>query len=106
MQQTCQDLAQLDARADDLSLEDKSRVFNTELVEALELQNMLDVARAVAGAAAERKESRGAHTRRDAPTRDDANFLHHSMCCFDPAGPRIEKKEVTLGHWEPEERKY
>ncbi len=106
MQQTCRDLAQLEARAADVALEDKSRVFNTELIAALELQNMLDVARAVAGAAAERNESRGAHTRRDAPTRDDANFLHHSMCRFDAAGPRIGKKEVTLGHWEPEERQY
>ena len=37
---------------------------------------------------------------------DDQNFLHHSLCHFDPAGPRIDKKEVTLGKWEPEERKY
>jgi succinate dehydrogenase/fumarate reductase flavoprotein subunit len=67
---------------------------------------MLDVAEAVSNAAAARNESRGAHTRRDAPKRDDQNFLHHSLCYFDPAGPRIEKKQVTLGHWEPEERKY
>ena len=106
MQQTCRDLEQLEARAADVALEDQSRVFNTELIAALELYNMLDVARAVAGAAAARKESRGAHTRRDAPTRDDANFLHHSLCRFDPAGPRLEKKDVTLGHWVPEERKY
>jgi succinate dehydrogenase / fumarate reductase flavoprotein subunit len=53
-----------------------------------------------------RKESRGAHTRRDAPNRDDQNFLHHSVCHFDPAGPRVDKKDVTLGRWEPEERKY
>jgi fumarate reductase flavoprotein subunit len=106
MQQTCRDLAQLEARAADVALEDQSRVFNTEVIAALELHNMLDVARTVAGAAALRNESRGAHTRRDSPTRDDANFLHHSLCRFDPAGPRLEKKEVTLGHWEPEERKY
>jgi len=53
-----------------------------------------------------RKESRGAHTCRDFETRDDSNYLHHSLCFYDPAGPRIEKSEVALGHWVPEERKY
>ena len=67
---------------------------------------MLDVAEAVANAASVRKESRGAHTRRDFPTRDDQNHLHHSLCYFDAAGPRLDKKEVTLGKWVPEERKY
>jgi succinate dehydrogenase/fumarate reductase flavoprotein subunit len=81
-------------------------VFNTEVVAALELQNMLEVAEALANSAASRKESRGAHTRRDFPTRDDQNWLHHTLCYFDPAGPRIEKKDVTLGTWVPEERKY
>jgi succinate dehydrogenase / fumarate reductase flavoprotein subunit len=67
---------------------------------------MLDVGEAVAVSAAQRKESRGAHTRKDFPKRDDANWLHHTLCHFDPAGPRIGKKPVTLGHWVPEERKY
>jgi fumarate reductase flavoprotein subunit len=106
MDQACRDIAQLRARAAELSLEDSSKVFNTELVAALELDAMLDVAEAVANSAAKRDESRGAHTRKDFPTRDDQGFLHHSLCTFDPAGPRIDKKPVTLGHWEPEERKY
>jgi fumarate reductase flavoprotein subunit len=106
MDETVRAVAQLKGRYADIALDDSSKVFNTELIAALELGNMLDVAECVANAAAVRKESRGAHTRRDAPKRDDENFLHHSVCYFDPAGPRLEKKEVTLGKWEPEERKY
>jgi fumarate reductase flavoprotein subunit len=106
MRQTCRDIAELKGRYADVGLDDPSKVFNTELIAALELQNMLDVAEAVANSAAARRESRGAHTRRDAPKRDDQSFLYHTLCSFDPAGPRLSKGEVTLGHWEPEERKY
>ena len=106
MDETARTVAQLKGRYADVALDDSSMVFNTELVAVLELANMLDVARAVAGAARVRDESRGAHTRLDFTTRDDQNFLHHSLCHLDPSGPRIERKPVTLGHWEPEERKY
>ncbi|MCZ6463503.1 MAG: FAD-binding protein [Proteobacteria bacterium] len=101
-----QSLAQLRGRVSDLRLEDASRVFNTELISALELINMIDVAEAVAISALDRKESRGAHTCRDYTARDDQNHLYHTLCSFDPAGPRLGKKDVTLGTWEPEERKY
>ena len=87
-------------------LEDQSKVFNTELIAALELGNMLDVAEAVALTASERKESRGAHACSDYPTRNDAEYLHHSLVYFEGGGPRYEKKDVALGRWEPEERKY
>ena len=106
MDDACRSLAQLKGRYADLRLEDSSRVFNTEITAALELGNMLDVAEAIALSAAQRKESRGAHTRKDFPRRDDQNWLHHTLCHFDPGGPRIGRKPVTLGHWVPEERKY
>jgi fumarate reductase flavoprotein subunit len=106
MDETARTVAQLRGRYADIALEDSSTVFNTELVAALEMGNMLDVAEAVANSAASRNESRGAHTLRDVPNRDDQNFLYHTLCHFDPAGPRLGKKDVTLGHWEPEERKY
>ncbi|MBW2235781.1 MAG: FAD-binding protein [Deltaproteobacteria bacterium] len=106
MDAACRTLAQLKGRYADLVLEDQSKVFNTELITALELGAMLDVAESVAVSAAQRQESRGAHTRKDFTTRDDQNWLHHTMCFFDPAGPRIDRKPVKLGHWEPEERKY
>ncbi len=106
MDETASTVAQLKGRYADVALDDSSTVFNTELTAALEMGNMLDVAEAVANSAASRNESRGAHTRRDFTKRDDANFLYHTLCYFDPAGPRLDKKDVTLGKWEPEERKY
>ncbi len=106
MDETARAVAQLKGRYADIALEDSSLVFNTEIVAALEMGNMLDIAETVANSAAGRNESRGAHTRRDSPNRDDQNFLYHTLCHFDPAGPRLGKKDVTLGHWEPEERKY
>jgi fumarate reductase flavoprotein subunit len=106
MDATARAVAQLKGRYADLVLEDDSFVFNTELIAALELGNLLDVAEALAISAAHRKESRGAHTRVDFTARDDQNYLYHTLCTFDPAGPRLGRKAVTLGVWEPEERKY
>lgn len=107
MQATVEDLKAIRPRAQSLALQDSSKVFNTELIAALELENMVDVAEAVANSALPRKESRGAHTCKDFPTRDDQNYLHHTMCTYNEGGaPTIEKGEVTLGTWVPEERKY
>jgi len=106
MNQTVAELAPLKGRYADLVLEDTSKVFNTEVLQALELGNMLDVAEAIAVAAAARKESRGAHACRDYPTRNDVEYLHHSMVFFTPAGPRLDKKAVTITRLQPEERKY
>jgi fumarate reductase flavoprotein subunit len=106
MAQTVREMAQLRGRVADLGLQDESKVFNTEIVQALELQNMVDVAETVACAALVRKESRGAHACSDFPTRNDREYLHHTVVHFDPAGPRLSKKPVTLGIWQPEERKY
>ena len=93
-------------RVSDLHLKDTSKVFNTELISALELQNMVELAEVLALGALHRKESRGAHTCRDYPTRDDQNFLYHTLAHRTEDGPRLDRKEVKLGHWEPQERKY
>ncbi len=93
-------------RVGDLHLKDTSKVFNTEVISALELQNMVELAEVLAVSAAHRKESRGAHTCRDYPTRDDQNFLYHTLAHRTEDGPRLDRKEVKLGHWEPQERKY
>jgi fumarate reductase flavoprotein subunit len=107
MHQTVADLAKLKTRLPDLGLEDTSKVFNTELVAALELENMLDVAHAMALAAAARKESRGAHACSDHPKRNDQEFLHHSMVFRGSDGaPRLDQKSVTITRFQPEERKY
>jgi succinate dehydrogenase/fumarate reductase flavoprotein subunit len=106
MDQTVRVIVDLKKRYVDLGLSDKSRVFNTELIGALELGSMLDVAEAVALGAAARKESRGAHTRTDFPKRDDAAYLKHTLCRFAPEGPRLEYAPVRITRWQPEERKY
>jgi succinate dehydrogenase/fumarate reductase flavoprotein subunit len=106
MDATVRTVAQLKERMSNVRLEDSSAVFNTELVAALELDNMLEVAESLAVSAAHRRESRGAHTRRDAPKRDDQNYLYHTLCYYEASGPRLGKKPVTLGKWVPEERKY
>ena len=67
---------------------------------------MLDAAEAVANAALLRRESRGAHTRTDFATRNDQEYLKHSLVYFAPEGPRVEYSPVTLTRWQPEERKY
>jgi len=106
MQQACNTLRTLRERFKNIIIEDRGMTFNTEVMNALELDYMLDVAEAVANSALKRKESRGSHTRTDFPKRDDANFLRHSLAFRTPDGPRIEYLPVTITRWQPEERKY
>jgi fumarate reductase flavoprotein subunit len=89
-----------------ITLDDRDRAFNTELVSALELGNMLDVAESVVGSAVERRESRGSHTRRDCPERDDDEYLKHSLASMTPDGPLIDYSDVAITRWPPAERKY
>jgi fumarate reductase flavoprotein subunit len=106
MEETCRTLRELRGRFAHIGLADRDAVFNTELISALELECMLDVAEAIARSALEREESRGSHTRTDFPKRDDARFLRHSLAYRTPDGPRIEYLPVTITRWTPEERKY
>jgi fumarate reductase flavoprotein subunit len=88
-------------------IEDHSRTFNTELVAALELSFMLDVAETVVHSASRREESRGAHQRTDFPARDDDRFLAHSLIHRDADGSsRVEYPPVTITRWPPGERVY
>jgi len=106
MGNTVRTIAELKGRYADLGLSDASRVFNTEVVYALELGHMLDIAETVAMAAQKRRESRGAHTRTDYKTRDDKEYLKHTRVHFAPEGPRIDYTPVKITRWQPEERKY
>src|SRR5437879_3078374 len=106
MEATCKILRELRGRFARIGLSDRGAVFNTELVAALELDSMLDVAEAVANSALLREESRGSHTRTDFPKRDDARFLKHSLAYRTPDAPRIDYLPVTITRWPPEERKY
>jgi len=106
LEKTCQTLRELRERFTRIGLSDRDPVFNTEVVAALELDSMLDVAAAVAQSALLREESRGAQARTDFPKRDDARFLKHSLAYHTPDGPRIDYAPVTITRWPPEERKY
>ena len=100
-------LKRLQERFQDLSLDDKSYTFNTELTTALELSYMLDVAQAIVQSALERRESRGSHQRTDYPQRDDDRFLAHSLANRAEDGhPRIEYRPVTITRWPPGKRVY
>ena len=107
LQETCDKVSELKERFANITLDDRSLTFNTDLTAALELECMLDVAEAVAYSAVARKESRGSHQRIDHPQRDDENFLAHSMAYrTDDGPPRIEYRDVVITRWPPAERKY
>jgi fumarate reductase flavoprotein subunit len=100
-------LQALQDRFGDIRLDDRGHLFNTELISALELSCMLDVAETMAESARQRTESRGAHQRTDYPDRDDAKFLAHSLAYRNADGtPRVEYAPVTITRWPPGERVY
>jgi len=99
-------IGQLKERYKNISLTDKGTVFNTDLMEAIELGNLLDIADTINETALDRTESRGAHTREDFPNRDDANWMKHSFIKKDGEGSKISYKPVVKTRFEPMERKY
>lgn len=109
MQDGITKLAALRGRIENVHLADKSQTFNTARIEALELENLFEVAEATAIAAETRTESRGAHARDDFRDRDDENWLCHSM--YFPDGKRVTKRAVnfkpkTVDTFEPQIRTY
>ena len=103
-----QTIAALKDRYSRVRLMDRSRTFNTELMEVIELGNLLDCSEATVAGALARKESRGAHYRPDYEKRDDVNFLSHTLAYQTdrPGEPELRYKPVVITEFQPKERKY
>ncbi|MBI3935011.1 MAG: fumarate reductase (quinol) flavoprotein subunit [Acidobacteria bacterium] len=102
----CAALAALKERFRNVQLDDRSVSFNTELITAIELEFMLDIAESVMHSALNRNESRGSHQRTDFVPRDDSNYLKHSLAYRTGGAPRIAYKDVVITRWPPGERIY
>jgi len=89
-----------------IRLDDKGKLWNTEILEALELRSIMTVGEMIITSALWRQESRGAHSREDYPERDDANFLKHTLSYNSPAGVDVRDRPVTITRFQPQERKY
>jgi len=101
------ELPKLRERLERARIDDHSRAFNTELVQALELECMLDCADTMVISALERRESRGAHARRDFPDRNDERWLNHTVAYQRPGErPRLEYRPVQIGNFQPQARTY
>ena len=97
---------QVQQRLGTVSIADKDRRVNQALRRYLELEAMIPVAEAMARGAIERRESRGSHTRTDYPSRDDRNYLHHTIAAMKKGTITISSAPVTLGMFIPKERVY
>lgn len=111
LKQALGDVQELKRRYANVSIQDKGTRYNTDLIEAIELGFLLDLAEVTVVSALERKESRGGHAREDYPNRDDVNFMRHTMAYrgTDVSGEeyvRLDYKPVTVTRYEPMERKY
>ncbi|MEU5208037.1 succinate dehydrogenase flavoprotein subunit [Streptomyces sp. NPDC020742] len=104
-------IGELRERYKNVSIQDKGKRFNTDLLEAIELGNLLDLAEVMAVSALARKESRGGHYREDYPNRDDVNFMRHTMAYREVGADgaesiRLDYKPVVQTRYQPMERKY
>lgn len=106
LQAALKEIKRLRERFKDINIEDKTRTFNTQLVEALQLDFMLDLAEVTVMSALARTESRGAHFRLDYPERNDEKWLVHTLAYYTREGPRLEYQPVKITKWPPVARKY
>jgi succinate dehydrogenase / fumarate reductase flavoprotein subunit len=106
LQTALKEIRALKERFKRVKVEDKSNKFNTGLLNALQLDFMLDLAEVTIVSALPRTESRGAHSRTDYPKRDDQNWLKHTLAFWTKDGPRLEYSPVTITKWQPAARTY
>jgi len=106
MNQALDKVRELKERLKHAPMTDKSKIFNTELINAWELGNLLDLAEVTTVSALARTESRGGHAREDYPNRDDINWLKHTLAWIEDGKIRLSYKPVTITKWQPKERVY
>ena len=106
LESALKEIRELRQRFRKIKVEDKGKTFNTAFTSALQLDFMLDLAEVTITSALARTESRGAHSRRDYPKRDDENWLKHTLAYCTKEGPRLEYIPVKITKWPPVERKY
>jgi succinate dehydrogenase / fumarate reductase flavoprotein subunit len=106
MQTAVDKVRQFQARYQRIRLQDKGARFNTELLEAIELGYLLDLAELTAESALARQESRGAHSREDYPERDDDNWLKHTLAYRTQDGVELKYKPVSITRFQPKPRTY
>jgi succinate dehydrogenase / fumarate reductase, flavoprotein subunit len=99
-------LKEIQQRYSQVRLDDKSKTWNTELTEALELRSLMIVGETILTSALNRQESRGSHFREDYPQRDDTRFLQHTLAYYSPSGIDLQYMPVVVNLFEPQERKY
>jgi succinate dehydrogenase / fumarate reductase flavoprotein subunit len=99
-------LKALQQKYSQIRLDDKGKLWNTEITEALELRSLMIVGEMILTAALNRQESRGSHCRQDFPQRDDNQFLKHTLTYFSAAGIDIRYLPVSIVQFQPQERKY
>jgi len=106
LEEALKKIRELKQQLPESQVKDRGRVYNTDLLSALELENLLELSEVLIAGASVRNESRGAHSRRDFTERDDKNWLKHTLAYHTPSGPRLEYSPITLTMWQPVERKY
>jgi succinate dehydrogenase / fumarate reductase flavoprotein subunit len=106
LRQALSDVRSISARYKNVGIMDRGLRYNTDLLEAIELGFLLDLAEVLVVGALERKESRGGHAREDYPNRDDANFMQHTMAYKTDDGVKLDYKPVVITRYQPMERKY
>ena len=106
MQLALDKIHELKERIHYIRIDDCGKVFNTNLLNAWEISNLLDLAEVTTFSALARTESRGAHAREDFPKRDDENWLKHSIAKVTPEGIQLTYKPVVITKYQPKERTY
>jgi succinate dehydrogenase / fumarate reductase flavoprotein subunit len=106
MREGIKQIGELKRKYEQIYLDDRGDCWNTELIEAWELQSLMVVGEIILTSALNRQESRGAHSREDFPQRDDQNFLQHTLAYYSPSGIDIDYMPVVIQDFTPVERKY